>query len=358
MRLFESKPALRWLAPVALVAVVCGSGLIAATAEAESKLPPRTAKELLVDVQEAQLDALSGTVVQRSNLGIPDIPGSGGGGGSDLTSLVSGSHTLKVWYSGPDKARLQLLGRLGESDVILNGRDLWVWSSDDNTATHRALGAPPEADEAPELPDDAPQTPQEAADRLLDAVEPTTDISTDSNVEVAGRDAYALVLRPKDPSSLLTEVRIAVDGENRIPLKVEAFAGEESVFDVAYTDVDFARPDAEQFAFNPPPGATVKELPAPTATDKAEADEEAREHAGAEPSVVGQGWGTVVVSKTGTDRPTGDLGEMLSSLPRVSGAWGSGRLLAGTAFTVVVADDGRVAVGSVKPERVYEALAR
>ncbi|MFP5283232.1 MAG: hypothetical protein ACLGIF_07260, partial [Actinomycetes bacterium] len=66
----------------------------------------------------------------------------------------------------------------------------------------------------------------------------------------------------------------------------------------------------------------------------------------------------VVVSEPGTERPTGELGQVLNSLPRVSGDWGSGRLLAGTAFTVVVADDGRIAAGSVKPERVYEALAR
>lgn len=359
MRLFESKPALRWLAPVALVAVVGGTSLVAATAEAGPALPPRTAKELLVDVQQAQLEALSGTVVQSANLGIPELPGADGRG-SDLTSLVSGSHTLKVWYSGPDKARLQLLGELGETDVILNGQDLWTWSSDDNAATHRALGERPGADSKPELPADAPQTPQQAADRLLAAVEPTTEVTTDRTVQVAGRDAYALVLRPKDTASLLTEVHIAVDGETRIPLKVEAFAGEESVFEVGYTSVDFDRPDDAQFAFNPPPGAEVKQLPAPTAADKAEAEAKAREARGSgdEPAAVGEGWGTVVVSKTGGDASDAEWRGFLDSLPKVSGPWGSGRVLAGTAFTAVVTDDGRVAIGAVEPERVYQALER
>lgn len=362
MRLFESKPALRWLAPVAVVAVIGGTSLVAATAEADPALPPRTAKELLVDVQQAQLEALSGTVVQTADLGIPELPGSDRRG-SDLMSLVAGSHTLKVWYSGPDKARLQLLGELGETDVILNGQDLWTWSSDDNAATHRTLGRRSGGDRKPELPADAPKTPQEAADRLLDAVEPTTEVTTDRAVEVAGRDAYALVLRPKDDASLLTEVRIAVDGETRIPLKVEAFAGEESVFDVAYTRVDFDRPDDAQFAFNPPPGAEVKELPAPTAADNARAKAKAKAHAeardsGDEPTVVGEGWATVVVSDTGGSASTGELRQFLASLPEVSGSWGSGRVLAGTAFTVVVADDGRVAIGAVKPERVYQALER
>lgn len=370
MRLFESRPALRWLAPVAVVAVVGASGLVAATAEADPKLPPRSASELLVDVQSASLDGLSGTVVQRSDLGIPAVPGAGGpsgSGGSDLTSLVAGSHTLKVWYSGPDKARLALLGRLGESDVILNGRDVWTWSSDDNAATHRRLPAgeakqrPPQARGG--VAAEVPKTPQEAAEKVLAAVEPTTEVSTDSAVTVAGREAYALVLRPKDEATLLSEVRIAVDGETHIPLQVEAFAGDRSVFDVSYTAVDFARPDDAQFAFNPPPGAKVTQVPAPTAKDQAQAKKQAaqaqkRAKAADRPTVVGQGWSTVMITKTDGGRPTGQLGAMLNSLPKVSGAWGSGRVLAGPAFTVVVTDDGRVAAGSVKPERVYEALAR
>ena len=47
----------------------------------------------------------------------------------------------------------------------------------------------------------------------------------------------------------------------------------------------------------------------------------------------------------------------LAQLTPVDGAWGSGRLLAGTAFSVVLTDDGRIAVGAVEPEKLYEALA-
>ena len=45
-------------------------------------------------------------------------------------------------------------------------------------------------------------------------------------------------------------------------------------------------------------------------------------------------------------------------LPKKDGQWGSGRLLAGTAFSAVLTDDGRIAVGAVRPEKLYEALAR
>ncbi len=215
------------------------------------------------------MDGLSGTVTQTANLGIPEIPGAGGSRSSDFNSLISGTHTLRVWYAAPDKSRIALLGTLGESDVIMNGTDVWTWSSDDNEATHRTVD-PAARDQAQDrardeakskAPADLPKTPQEAADRFLSAVGPTTEVATDSDVTVAGRAAYELVLRPKDKRSLITEVRIAVDGEKSVPLRVRVFAdGTEPAAEVGYTEVDFGVPDDGQFAFNPPPGAKVTEV--------------------------------------------------------------------------------------------------
>ena len=51
-----------------------------------------------------------------------------------------------------------------------------------------------------------------------------------------------------------------------------------------------------------------------------------------------------------------DLQAYLAQLPEVSGSWGSGRLLTGTAFSVVITDDGRVAAGAVGPELLSDAL--
>ena len=80
--------------------------------------------------------------MQRADLGVPGLPGpSAAGGSSDLTSLVSGTHTLRLWYAGPDRSRVALLGTLGESDVIRNGKDVWLWSSQDKSATHMTLPA-------------------------------------------------------------------------------------------------------------------------------------------------------------------------------------------------------------------------
>src|SRR5689334_10838533 len=136
---------------VAVMAVGAGPFLDAVTADAHGSLPPRTAAQLLVDVQKAQVPGVTGTVVETANLGLPAIPdlGGAGGGGADFSSLLAGSHTMRVWYAAPDRARVALLGRLGESDLVRNGSDLWLWSSQADSVTHGVV--PARQDHAPTL---------------------------------------------------------------------------------------------------------------------------------------------------------------------------------------------------------------
>jgi outer membrane lipoprotein-sorting protein len=139
MSIFKSRPVLRWGVPVAILMLVVGGGA-ATRAIAASSSPSRpTPQQLLVDLQSARDQGVSGTVVERADLGLPALPSPSGGDSSDFRSLINGSHTLRVWYSGPTQVRVALLGTLGESDVIRNGKDLWVWDSQKNTATHMVI---------------------------------------------------------------------------------------------------------------------------------------------------------------------------------------------------------------------------
>lgn len=351
--MFTSRPALRWLVPVAALAVVAGVTGTVLRADAAGALPPRSAKQLLVDLQTARPEPFSGTVVQQAELGLPELPSTQGGeGSSELSSLVSGSHTLKVWYDGPQRFRLALLGTLGESDIIRNGRDVWTWSSQEKSAQHRTL---PEDSTKPEtgvIPDASqlPRTPQEAADQALAALDPTTKVTTDGTARVAGLDAYQLVLTPRDGRSLVGQVRLAIDAKTHLPLQVQVYARgvAEPAFQVGFTRISFGRPSADHFTFTPPPGTKVEQVkPQPdTKPDKAKQPNADAQ----EPRFVGKGWLTVVTVKLpAKERPT----ELVQSLPRVSGSWGSGRLLKGSLFTVLFADDGRVLAGAVAPERLY-----
>ena len=210
-------------------------------------------------------------------------------------------------------------------------------------------------------PGRARRTPEEAANRVLKPLEPTTTVTSDSSVEVAGRPAYELVLDPNDSNTLISQVRIAIDGDTKMPLRVQVFGTDSKiVFEVAYTSVEFTRPDDSEFVFNPPPGAKVTEI-RPSDQTPSEQDRKQAEEARRATTVVGTGWTAVAVSKVG-DRSGGrsdqQLQEFLNRLQPVQGSWGSGRLLAGTAFSAVWTDDGRLAVGAVRPDVIYQALNR
>ncbi|MBA3488133.1 MAG: hypothetical protein H0T78_01075 [Longispora sp.] len=373
MRLFEKHPALRWAVPGAVVAVVLGAGSAVGmlSAAADDTLAPRTAAQLLADVRQAKFVGVSGTVRQSADLGLPQLPHPAGEGSFSPVSLLSGNHTLRVWYAGPDKARVALMGTLGEYDLIRNGDDIWTWDSDKNEATHHRA-TEPGTHPMPAPTATMPRTPQEAAEQLLKAVDPTTTVSADSSVKVAGRNAYELVLAPKDTGSLVGSVRIAIDGVERIPVRVQVFAKAAAApaIEIGFTSVSFARPDDAQFVFTPPPGAKVIEkgagaerVPGGSVPDMPEADSQFRQ----EPSILGEGWTTVLVGKLpmkliasegeGASPEGAQLGQIFNALPRVSGEWGSGRLLSGKLFSVLLTDDGRLLAGAVSPERLY-AVAR
>ena len=115
---------------------------------------------------------------------------------------------------------------------------------------------------------------------------------------------------------------------------------------------------------------TVKEEPAGDARGPADKQRARRGADGPDVRTVGTGWTTVLVAKLDTAGASGAPGakpseaagpdadmmsKVLGGLQRVSGDWGSGRLLTGKLFSVLLTDDGRVLAGLVRPERLYQA---
>lgn len=349
------RSALRWLVPVlaALLLLTGGWAATTVTAAADEPLPPRTPDQLLAKMHSTTVEGFSGTVVQRADLGLPDLPAMGGHGGQSPTSLLSGTHTLRVWYSHPDRLRVAVHSTLGETDLIRNGRQVWLWSSQDQTATHLTL---PRGVDTPQRPR-TPLTPQQAAQRALEAVQPSTEVSVRGTTQVAGRSAYRLVLDPRSSKTLVGQVRIAVDGQTFVPLRVQVLArnAQQPAYEVGFTDFEPTRPDSSRFEFTPPPGAKVV-TPSEHHGDRSRSGQPG---AAPHPRVVGSGWSTVIVaqgpSKAGAPA---EAGQLIRSLPKVSGPWGSGRLLHGTLFSVLLTNDGTVVAGAVPPQRLYAALSR
>jgi hypothetical protein len=192
-------------------------------------------------------------------------------------------------------------------------------------------------------------------------------ITAPGTTTVAGRDAYQLVLAPRDTASLVGQVRIAIDAARHFPLRVQIYAAEaaDPAFEVGFTQVSLDRPDAGQFRFTPPPGTTVEEqaLPEGDEAGAASPDRAAARlapDAKDRPEVIGTGWTAVMVARDAIPDGAQDetAGQLLATLPAVDGSWGSGRLLRSSLFSVLITDDGRVLAGLVAPQTLYAAAER
>lgn len=358
---FSGRPlrwrALAWAAPLAVGAAFVAGGPVAGALNgpASADLPARSAQQLLVDVQQADATGLSGTVAESADLGLPDLPGDAADS-SGLLGLLTGSHTLRVWHGGPQQARVSLPTQYGETDLVRNGSDVWLWTSADHTAQHWTLPADVHPDGAAAGPAlvRAPVTPQQAADEVLKALSPTTLVTGAGTTTVAGRPAYLLELQPRSADTLVSSVRIAIDGQTHLPTQVQVFADGQSQpsLSVGFTSIDTGSPHPATFAFTPPEGATVKQEAVPAARDP--------HPAAARPTETGTGWSRVVVAQlpARSNGDTGDLGAVIAQLPMVSGDWGSGHLLQGPLMSAVLTADHRIAFGAVPPAGLYAALAR
>ena len=357
----------RWAIPAgALVitgAVMAGS--LISVAQASPGLPPRTPAQLLAQVADSVTPPLTGTVVETTSLGLPSLPGTADP--TSIASLLTGSHTVRVWYAGPRHFRLAVPEPLSETDVIADGNTAWQWDSTANAVTEYSL---PAGAKAPVTqPTTAPLTPQQAAQQVLAAVGKTTTVSVDSNVTVAGQPAYELVLAPKDSRSLVGQVQIAIDGKNGVPLRLQVYARDASTpaFQVGYT-VDPVRH----------PGARRPQL-LPAARRQGQPRDPGRQQPGSnhtqgDVSTIGSGWLTVLdLPSAGLTTPSGsapapggggsgDSAAVLSALLRsatpVSGAWGSGRLLQTSLVSVLITGNGRMFVGAVQPSVLYAAASQ
>lgn len=335
-----------WLVP----AGIAGAAALAATgafdaATSSGSLPATTPAALVADIRGSAVSGFSGTVVSRLSLGLPEVVSLGAAGGPGaLASLLAGSHTLQVWYGGPDEQRVALLGSTEETDVFRDGSDMWQWSSADQVAVHASV---PTAD-GPTVaarPSVASITPTVLAQAALAALGADTDVDVESGRTVADRSAYELVLTPRGDVTKVGAVHISVDGTTKIPLGVQIFARGAGVpaVDVAFTSIRFGRQAARNFDFTPPPNATVRDT---GAGSDATAGRTTR---------TGSGWTTVVGLRPGRAAIERMAAPLLKALPRVSGSWGKGRLFDSSLLSVLVTDDGRVYVGAVAPSALYSA---
>jgi len=361
----------RWAVPAAALVITGGvlAGSLISAAQAAPGLPARTPAQLLAEAGSSKTPPLTGTVVETASFGLPSLPGTADP--ASLASLLTGSHTVKVWYASANHFRLAAPGSLSESDVIRDGSTAWLWQSTANSVTEYSL---PAGKPAPVPPQVQALTPQQAAQQVLARVGKTTTVSVASNVSVAGQAAYELVLAPKDSRSLVGQVVIAIDGSNGVPLRLQVFARGASTpaFQVGYTSVQFVTPAPAELSFTPPPGAKITHVTMNGGDTGASTGQ-----AAPDVSSTGSGWLTVLelpsasltppsgppnsggpVSVSGGASDGGAvINALLAAATPVHGAWGSGRLLRTSLVSVLITNAGRTYIGAVQPSVLYAAAS-
>jgi outer membrane lipoprotein-sorting protein len=331
----------RTVAAGIVTAGALGWGLLAAPgAGAQPQLPPVTPEDLVSSVMSApDPGPLNGTVTLENDLGLPALP--------DLPQAANGTSTARIWSGGDHKGKVSLPSDGGERTLVSDGTTHWAWNSADRTVVRGPVDTTPDRAATP-------ADPTGAASKAIADLRATSTVAVDGTARVAGRDAYELVLTPAPTErTLLREVRVAVDAEKRMPLRLTVLAtgSSEPALQVGFTELTFGPQEASLFTFTPPPGATVTDAPAKDAQARPDA------------TTVGDGWDAVkIMRRTPATTPgttTAPNAPDLSSVGTpVSGAWGSGRLITAAVGSAILTDDGRVAAGAVPEQVLTEALSR
>lgn len=345
----------RWLVPAGVGVLVAG---LALAPGASADLPAKTPDEVLVMAAEADVPSFSGTVVVRNDLGIPTSLLTGPEGGPPMDAA---ERTIRLWKDGDDLARASVASLMGEQTIIRNGDALWVYDSDTGVVRTGDVPEPTDKADAP-WADDVPD-PAEAAQWLLDALEPTTTVTAGEPTVVAGREAYEVVLTPQQAGTLVGTASMAVDAQTGAVLRVQVtpVGSGSPAIEVAFTEFDPTAPSADVFALSTPPGASVEPWDTPESYDK---DAPAPTGEGPQPTVIGEGWTSVVVLPAGAVPDQQEVldgqgsPEGLPMLPAdVLTPVEGGQVFSTALVTVMLADDGRVLAGAVTPD-VLVAAAR
>ncbi|MFS8101395.1 hypothetical protein LFM09_30135 [Lentzea alba] len=324
-------------------------------------LPAVSAETLVEQVLTAKPGAFGGTVEVDNKLGLPAI--------AEIPQLADGKHSARIWTDGNGKFRLALPNGQSEQTIVNDGTTTWSWNSEDNEVTKSENGKDEGKDQKP-TPNSEEQKaidPATAAKEFVTMTKEFSDITVDGTARVANRAAYELVLTPKaTEKTLIREVRIAVDSELKMPLRVAVLTNgtADPVGQVGFSEINVGQQDAKLFEFTPPANAEVTTPEAKEAEGRHKVPEAGLEAAlqGKDPQFFGTGWDTVVGAKIPAEAMTQVPAEAQGLVDRftkkVSGAWGSGKLFNTKVATILIADDGRVVAGAVPEQVLFDTIGQ
>ena len=163
---------------------------------------------------------LTGTVVESAASACPTCRGERLT--RSLTSLLTGSHTVRIWYADASHFRLAVPGMESESRSHRERRTAWYWQSSTNSVDP-LLCCPRRAPPARQARD-ARHHPAAGRPAGPGRGRARHRVTVQSNVRWPARRPTSWCSRPGAPDSLVGQVRIAIDAAHNVPLRVQIFA--------------------------------------------------------------------------------------------------------------------------------------
>ncbi len=172
----------------------------------------------------------------------------------------SGARTVRLWYGGKDRLRVELQGASGDRVLVENGRRTYSYNGSTNTLrVGRGVTRP--------SPSKDVLTNPAKVNELLRKLAPTSTLTQKPPVEVAGRPAYVLDLSPRDKASTLVDhAQVLIDSKTYVPLGFSLYAKgrpPSAVLSWRATSFNVGRVPADLFQFHSPPGARVEKASSP-----------------------------------------------------------------------------------------------
>jgi outer membrane lipoprotein-sorting protein len=373
----------KWIPSIAVPAVIA-AGAVAVPLQANAvDLPDLSANEVMVLMQQSEVQSFSGTIVKVSDMGLPTLEFSSMVSEemvaemeekmpeefadfvpaviesnilTQAVELISGTHRIRVYNSGADKLRAQILDPMSQRDLIVNGDQFWIYDAKMATAVNGTIEMeqdPAKQAEAEKAITDYAASvaldltsPEAIADYLVSMIGDSSNLSVGTDHSVAGRTAYELILTPNVDGSLVERAKLSIDSETGMPLKVEVFSASQvdAAMSVGFESISFGAIDQSLFDFTPPAGTEVSSL---DSSDYEAGDKDSADYAEkTEPEILGENWLSVVhLAAMPTEIPADLMSNELfgDMFTEVQG----GRVLTSALVNVLITDSGDVYMGAV-----------
>ena len=235
----------RWAVVGAAVAVLVSlPSVVRALPVPGAGMPPH---ELAARVLASTGQPFAGYAETAGRLGLPNLAGA-----DEALGLVGETSRMRVWQTGPDAWRVDLLRVAGELDTFGDERGIWTWDS------NRRVAQRTEGSFQTRLPRPHDLLPPTLGLRLVQAAAPG-ELQPLRRARVAGRSVPGIRIVPSSAISTVAHIDVWADASTGVPVRVVVVAEGSSrpVFSSQFLEVSLAPVAAQRVRFEPPRTARV-----------------------------------------------------------------------------------------------------